>query len=57
MRGFTLVDLAEMRTRGEGVQNPENFADVLYEWSLLLLFPSDGGTLTCALLVRALHFY
>ena len=23
-----------MRTRGEGVKNPENFADVLYEWSL-----------------------
>ena len=27
--------LREMRTRGrEDVQNPENFADVLYEWSL-----------------------
>ena len=25
-----------MWTRGEGVQNPENFADVLYEWSLRL---------------------
>ena len=27
--------LREMRTKGgEGVQNPGNFADVLYEWSL-----------------------
>ena len=34
MRGFTLIDLAKMRTRGEGVQNPENFADVLYVWPL-----------------------
>ena len=24
-----------MRTRGEGVKNPEHFADVLYEWSLV----------------------
>ena len=23
-----------MRTRGEGVKNPENFADVLYVWPL-----------------------
>ena len=23
-----------MRTRGEGVKIPENFGDVLYEWSL-----------------------
>ena len=33
-----------MRTRGEGVQNPENFADVLYVWSLMyveLWFPGD----------------
>ena len=25
-----------MRTRGEGVKNPENFADVLYVWSPLI---------------------
>ena len=34
MRGFTTIDLGKMRTRGEGVQNLKNFADVLYEWSL-----------------------
>ena len=28
------VDLAKMRTRGEGVKKPENFADVLYVWPL-----------------------
>ena len=26
-----------MWTRGEGVQNPENFADVIYGWSLDVL--------------------
>ena len=26
-----------MRTRGEGVQNPENFADVIYGWYLTVL--------------------
>ena len=31
--GFTVIDLAKMRARGEGVQNPKNFADVLYVWS------------------------
>ena len=33
-KGFTLRDLAKMRARGEGVQKPENFADVLYVWPL-----------------------
>ena len=29
--------MLEMRIRGrEGVQNPENYADILYEWSLRL---------------------
>ena len=29
-----------MRTRGEGVQKPEDFADVLYVWSLSSLWTS-----------------
>ena len=33
LRGFTTRDQSKIRTRGEGVQNPENFADVLYAWS------------------------
>ena len=32
-----------MRARGGGVQNPENFADVLYVWSLILEFEADGS--------------
>ena len=37
--------LREMRTRGrEGVQNPENFADILYEWSLVQLYGLSGGS-------------
>ena len=31
--GFTTIDQSKIRTRGEGVQKPENFADVLYVWS------------------------
>ena len=27
---------------GEGVQNPENFADVLYVWSLMHLYAKMG---------------
>ena len=34
LREFSTIDLAKMRTRGEGVRNPENIADVLYGWSL-----------------------
>ena len=30
MREFSTVDQSQMRTRGEGVQNPGNFADVIY---------------------------
>ena len=29
------VDHNKMQTRGEEIQNSENFADVLYVWSLL----------------------
>ena len=35
LRTYSTDRLREMRTRGrEGVRNPENFTDVLHEWSL-----------------------
>ena len=34
MREFSTVDESQMRTRGEVVKNPENFADVIYGRSL-----------------------
>ena len=42
MRDFTTIDLEKMRTRGAGVQKPENLADVLYVWFLtqLIINPS-----------------
>ena len=30
LREFSAVDQSQMQTRGEGFQNPENFADVIY---------------------------
>ena len=30
LREFSTVDQSQMRTRGKGVQNPKNFADVIY---------------------------
>ena len=32
------VDLAKIRTRGEGVKKHEKFADVLYAWPLIPSF-------------------
>ena len=49
--------LREMRTKGEGegVENPENFADVLYVWSLRAFFGSANVRLGASSLSLCRH--
>ena len=39
MHDFSTIDLAKMRTRGEGIKNHKIFANVLYEWTLAFFSP------------------
>ena len=58
MRGFTTIDKSKIWTRGEGVQKPENFADVLYVWSLrepLGLFSENTEPLDIKLIDQTVH--
>ena len=43
LRGFSTIYLNQMRTKGEGVKNPENFADVIQVSPLMKLVVDHIG--------------